>query len=372
MKILFAIKSLDVAGGGAERVLTVIASGLAARGHDVSVLSFDRPGGSSFYEMDARVRRICLGIGPTNAPSGLRDFVQRVRVLRRTVQDEHPDVTVGFMHSMAVPLSIASAGLRIPHVASEHIVPQYYRGRFGEYALFMISCLLSRRVTVLSAAVRDMYPRLVRERMVPIANPVSTSHNPAAAGHTTAQTILAVGRLAHQKDHATLIDAFASLADRYPGWVLRIVGEGTLRPDLERRVAQHGLGGRVTLPGTTPRIEDEYARAGIFAIPSRYESFGMVTAEALAAGLPVIGFADCPGTNELIRHDHNGWLVEVPPGTARAAALAAGLTRLMEDAALRARLGEAASRSVGGFSLESIVQRWEKLLDETTSAGATA
>ena len=70
MKLLFGIKSMDVAGGGAERVLAIVASGLAKRGHDVSVLSFDAPGGNSFYPLESGVRRICLGMGPTDTSSG--------------------------------------------------------------------------------------------------------------------------------------------------------------------------------------------------------------------------------------------------------------------------------------------------------------
>ena len=365
MKILFAIKSLDVAGGGAERVLTMVASGLAARSHDVSVLTFDRPGGTSFYPMDARVRRICLGIGPTGGPTGPRDFVKRVHALRASVRATRPDVLVAFMHSMAVPLSLATIGLGIPRIVSEHIVPEYYHRRRGQYALFLLSCMMSRRVTVLSPAVLRMYPALVRGRMVPVSNPVSTPREADPAAHDSSRTVLAVGRLVDQKDHATLIEAFALLGDRYSDWRLRIVGEGVLRADLERRVAQRGLAGRVELPGTTPRIEDEYANAAMVAVPSRYESFGMVTAEALAAGLPVVGFADCPGTNELIRHDQNGWLVEVPRGAARTAALAAALAKLMNDPARRARLGAAGAQSVADLAPGRVTGVWEQLLAAT-------
>jgi len=365
MKLLFATKSLDVAGGGAERVLTIVASELAARGHDVSVVTFDAPGGASFYPLDERIRRIALGIGKTDQPSGLADFARRIRALRRAVRAERPDAVVGFMHSMFVPLSFATVGLDVPRVASEHTVPEYYRGRGGEFTLFMLGCVLSTRVTVLSPAVRDMYPRFLRRRMVPVPNPVPapSAARPIARGGAT-RTILAVGRLGPEKDHATLIDAFASIANRFPDWALRIVGDGTLRGELERRVAARGLAGRVALPGATARIGDEYARADLFAVPSRYESFGLATAEALAAGLPVLGFADCPGTNELLEHNCNGWLVDTAAGVDRSAAFATGLAALIGDAALRARLAGEAAASVERFSPDRVTARWETLLRE--------
>ncbi len=366
MKLLFAIKSLDVAGGGAERVLTLVASGLAAKGHHVSVLTFDTPGGATFYPLDSRVRRIPLGIGPTDRATAPRHFVARLRALRRAVSAERPDALIGFMHSMFVPLALSTAGLGVPRVASEHTVPEYYRGRRGEYIAFLVACMLSKRVTVLSPAVRDMYPAFVRPRMVPVPNPVpapSPGDAGAAAARSASRTILAVGRLGPEKDHATLIDAFASIAPRFPDWTLRIVGDGSLRRDLEQRVARHNLSGRAVLPGMTPRIDDEYARAELFAVPSRFESFGMATAEALAAGLPVLGFAGCPGINELVAHDRTGWLVSGTPEADRTAAFADGLATLLRDDALRTRLGRAAAASVERFATGSVVARWEQLLE---------
>jgi glycosyltransferase involved in cell wall biosynthesis len=364
MKLLFGIKSMDLPGGGAERVLSVVASGMASRGHDVSVLTFDAPGGRSFYSMDARIRRIALGVGPTDRRTGWNDFRARLVALRRATREENPDAAVGFMHSMFVPLAFATVGLRVPLVASEHIVPEYYRDRRREYGLFVLGCLLAKRVTVLSAAVRDLYPRFLRGRMVPMPNPVGALAAADRAGDADAtHTVLSVGRLEPQKDHATLIDAFAMVAGRFPDWKLRIVGDGSLRAQLARRIAGHGLETRVTLAGTTADIGAEYARADVMAVPSRFESFGMATAEALSAGLPVVGFLDCPGTNELVQHGANGWLVDAGPGD-RTRAYAEGLSALMGDDALCRRMGHEARRAVARFEPQAIVTNWERLLEE--------
>ena len=369
MKMLFAIKSLNVPGGGAERVLTIVASGLADRGHDVSVLTFDAPGGDSFYPLNSGVKRISTGLGSVADQTGLKWFLKRLPVLRREVRERRPDVVVGFMHSMFVPLSFSMTGTGIPLVASEHIVPEYYRGRGIEYTLFKIGCRLSTRVTVLSEAVRALYPPNLRNKMVPMPNPVveypDCDVDPAGDSKPE-KILLSVGRLEHQKDHATLIEAFASIVDRFPDWKLRIIGDGSLRGDLESAVNRLGVGGSVVLPGSTARIDEDYARVQILAVPSRFESFGMVTAEALAVGLPVVGFADCPGTNELIRHDENGWLVRTESGDDRAGAFAKGLEILMSDGSLRARLGAAGPSTIRDYKPESVVSKWEDLLVEVT------
>jgi glycosyltransferase involved in cell wall biosynthesis len=366
MKLLFAVKTLDVPGGGAERVLTIVASGLAEKGHDVTALTFDRPGGESFYPMGNGVKRTCLGIGPTSRPTRLKPFIARLSVLRRTIREERPDVVVGFMHSMFVPLAISMVGIGTPLVASEHIVPEYYKGRRLEYALFKMACLMARRVTVLSEAVRRSYARILQKRMVPMPNPVVVYQNcdvDVVADKKSPKTVLSVGRLEHQKDHKTLVDAFASIADQFPEWNLRIVGDGSLRGDLEAAVSRYGLEDRVSLPGSTDRIDREYSQAQLMALPSRFESFGMATAEALAVGLPVLGFADCPGTNELIRHDENGWLVG-GSGEDRVRAFADGLAKLMTDDSIRVRLGSAGRQSVDGFAPATVVSKWTRLLED--------
>jgi len=99
-------------------------------------------------------------------------------------------------------------------------------------------------------------------------------------------------------------------------------------------------------------------------MPSSYESFGLATAEALAAGLPAVGFADCPGTNEIIQDGVNGLLARGPD---RTEALAAGLSRLMGEPALLAELSSRAQQSVAEYEAEGIVMRWEELLQSVVS-----
>jgi glycosyltransferase involved in cell wall biosynthesis len=369
VKLLFGIKSMDVPGGGAERVLSIVASGLAARGHDVTIVTFDRAGGESFYALDPRIHRVCLGIGPTSGQTGPMAFARRLPALRHVVRKLRPDVVVGFMHSMFVPLGFAMVGTGIPLVASEHIVPEYYRGRGVEFWLFKTGCRLSKRVTVLSRAVRAMYPRGLQKKMVAMSNPVVEYPDcevDPAGDSVSEKTVLSVGRLEHQKNHATLIEAFATIAGRFPQWRVRIVGDGSLRGSLEATVSRLGLGERVSLPGSTDRIENEYHRAQLLAVPSRFESFGMVTAEAMGVGLPVLGFSDCPGTNELINHNENGWLVTPKDEKDRVVVYAEGLSTLVGDSELRQRLGDAARRSIKGFDSQGVIDNWQALLKDVS------
>jgi GalNAc-alpha-(1->4)-GalNAc-alpha-(1->3)-diNAcBac-PP-undecaprenol alpha-1,4-N-acetyl-D-galactosaminyltransferase len=269
-----------------------------------------------------------------------------------------PDVAVGFMHSVFVPLGVALARTGIPLIASEHTSIEHYGRSRVQRLLLELAPLLSVAGTIPSDRVRHDYPHRLRRRMWVIPNPVSS--RPTAARRSRGNVVLAVGRLSAEKNHGELIRAFERDALRFRDWQLRIIGDGVLRSDLECQVQKSGLEHQVVLPGATDDVAAEYAGAAFVVVPSRYESFGLVTAEALAAGRAVIGFADCPGTNELIEHGVNGLLVDGSGD--RVSTLAAGLERMMADDELRQRMGTAGPASVSAFDLNAVVDRWEDLL----------
>ena len=363
MKILFAIKALEGTSGGAERVLADITSGLSDMGHQISLLTFDMPGKSSFYTLNPNVELTCLGVGNAQEKSTFRESMARIRVLRHKLREERPDIIVAFMHSMFVPMAFASAGSGVPLIASEHIVPAHYKSRRIEFMLIMISSFFVDRITVLSERIKRSYPRFLRRKMTAIANPVQKANitaNPVGVA-SARKMILNVGRMDPQKDQGTLIKAFAALASDYPDWDLRIIGEGHLRPELEDLSEKLGLTKRIFIPGSTQDIASAYQNAQIFALSSRYESFGLATAEAMAHGLPAVGFADCPGTNELIIDQENGILAA---GSNRVEALSEALQTLMDSPELRMKLGQRAQNSIKLFYPEAILKKWDTLLTE--------
>lgn len=363
MKIAFVVKSLDSRGGGAERVLAQISAWLAERGYEITVVTFDHAGTPDFYPIDERINRIWLAAGRPRSRTHLLDAVQRIRAIRREIRKLDPDVVVGFMHSAYVPLAFALTGTSIPLIASEHIVFDHYKPFPLEALSLRVTARRYRRITIISEAVRRTFPKTLASRMVVIPNPISEFPLPRAdpVGASRAKILLSVGRLSPQKDHATLLRAFNQIASKHPDWRLRIIGEGILRPSLEALCRELGISDRIDLPGVSHDVESEYRRAQLFVMPSQYESFGLATAEALSAGLPVIGFADCPGTNELISNGLNGLLVN---GADRVGALAEGLDKLMSSSALRISLAAAAPDSVERFALEPISRMWEKVLLE--------
>ncbi|MFW8744744.1 glycosyltransferase family 4 protein [Mesorhizobium japonicum] len=365
MKLCFVIKSLYCIAGGAERVICEISSEMCARGHDVVLVTCDHPGQDPFFNLDHRVQRINLGLGDPGAFSNLWVTLSRMKALRQIVMENRPDVVIGFMHSIFVPLGFSLIGTQVPLIGSEHTVPEYYRKRPLEKILLVLVAPFVSRVTVLSESIKKRYPTILQRKMIAISNPLRAARTQSRDENENDRfTLLSIGRLDEGKNHQALIRAFAKIASEFPMWDLEIIGEGILRPNLELLVESLNIGSRVRMPGAIRLIESAYQNADLFVIPSHYEAFGLVTAEAMTYGLPVVGFSDCPGTNELIESGKTGILVD--QGHDPEGSLADALRMLLENPDLRRKLGSAARESIEGrFSIEHASDQWEKLFVRT-------
>lgn len=169
--------------------------------------------------------------------------------------------------------------------------------------------------------------------------------------------ILSIGTLTRRKGHDVLLAALARLKDL--SWTCRIVGSTKLDPDvaaeIERQITDMQLEDRVALVGQVEDTRPELEQADIFALASRYEGYGMVFAEALVYGLPVVGCA-AGAVPDVVPPDA-GFLVPVDdPDT-----LAAALRRLLLERDTRAAMAHAALQA--GQQLPSWRQAAEIISD---------
>ncbi|MYE59899.1 MAG: glycosyltransferase, partial [Alphaproteobacteria bacterium] len=163
--------------------------------------------------------------------------------------------------------------------------------------------------------------------------------------------ILGAGRLEPEKDFSTLIDAFRRLRASRPCRLV-ILGEGSLRSELEARIASLGLDDCVSLPGWVENPFSFMARSALFVLSSVYEGFGLVLVEALASGCPVVS-TDCPaGPSEIL--EDPALLAPVGDPEALAQVMMRALDRPADKAALRA--------SAARFSVERAIDGYETLI----------
>jgi glycosyltransferase involved in cell wall biosynthesis len=159
-------------------------------------------------------------------------------------------------------------------------------------------------------------------------------------------SLLTVARmsLAEQyKGHDVVIRAMPELVQRFPGLLYHIVGDGAALPGLEELARQSGVAEAVRFHGIVSEaaLQDHYAQASLFIMPSRAEGFGFVFLEAMNAGLPVIG-GNVDATPEVIVDGETGILV-TPTSVDQ---IVQAVSRLLADDDLRLRMGEAAQRHV--------------------------
>jgi D-inositol-3-phosphate glycosyltransferase len=201
----------------------------------------------------------------------------------------------------------------------------------------------------------------------------------AALGLPGGPLLLYVGRLAPIKGLQTLLDALGCLRGAGHPTRLVVVGGDTddrrdrHEADLRRRVEQQGLGAAVTFVGAQPqdRLRDYYVAADATVLPSYYESFGMVALEAMACGSAVIA-SRVGGLQTTVRDGVTGVLV----GEGDPCALAETITRLLEDSALRWRLGREGVRWAAAHRwpcvAEAVCREYASLVDEAQAHLAVA
>ena len=163
-------------------------------------------------------------------------------------------------------------------------------------------------------------------------------------------TILHVGRFDVPKNHAGLLEAFRLLLETHPQCRLRLVGDGDLRPDMEALAREKGIGAFVEFCGMQSNVYPYLHDADIFTLPSVYEGNPMTIIEAMGTGLPIVA-SRVGGIPDMISDGESGLLVEPEPQS-----ICEGLSRLVEDGALRQRLGETARRNSQHFSAEHMAR----------------
>ncbi|MEA2596600.1 MAG: hypothetical protein QOF01_3069 [Thermomicrobiales bacterium] len=363
MRLTLVIHAMT--NGGAERVAATMANSWAARGWEVTLLTFDDGREPPFYTLDRRVRHRPLGI--SRVSGGFRRAVannlMRVRTIREAIRTSQPDVVLSFLDTANVLVLLAGRGLGIPTIVTEHTDPAQKRLLRTWNLLRRLLYPRASRVVVLSETARSFFPPSIQARSVVMPNPIAVDA-PAVddvPARNDLRTVVAMGRFSPEKGFDLLLEAFSRIAAKHPEWRLVVWGDGRLRPQLESLRDRLGLQDRVLLPGRTTEPFRELRRADLFVMSSRREGFPMALGEAMACGLPAVSF-DCPsGPRQIIRDGVDGVLV--PDGDVLG--LAAAMSRLMSDDGERQRLAARAVEVNERFGPERVLAQWQQLLDET-------
>lgn len=343
--------------GGSEHIVSLLCNHFSRSGWTVSLFAFEEPGTLPYYPHDPAVHVSQLGFPPGRQPflrSASATF-QRIAALRGALRDARPDLVVSFLTRTNVISVLAARPLGIPVIVSERNNPALQRPGLIWSMLRRYAYARAYGLVTMTQGAMNQFPQSMRRRQWVIPNPTYAPVEMDAA-RVPARNIVAVGRLVPQKGFDLLLESFARVADRIPQWSLVIWGEGPERAALEAQRDALGLHDRVAMPGVTTEHGGWLRDADIFVLSSRYEGWGIVIGEAMAAGVPTISF-DCQwGPGEMIVDDVSGLLV--PDGDV--AALGEAIAALCEDPERRERLSQSARIASQRFKIDSILRQWEE------------
>jgi len=357
-RIVLVISSLS--SGGAERVMVTLANNLAWRGYKVTLITL-RSNKCDWYTLDKSVTRIVVGHVDYKSPlSYIVNCFKKTMHIRKLFITLHPEIIISFLTGVNIIVMLASLGLGKKVIISERVDPTMHR-------TIPITWKLMRKLTypfvdnlvVQTSSIANYFSPRLKSKVVVIPNPVLPQSSLSQKNtHFQKPCIVAMGRLVNQKGFDLLITSFSQIAIKYPAWKLVIIGEGDKRRELEQLVARFKLKDKVTLMGRIINPQSMLQHADIFVLSSRYEGFPNALLEAMACGLPVISF-NCPsGPAEIIHHNYDGILVS----PADMPQLTLAMERLIKSKPLRKKLGNNAKYVTTRYSVDIIIEKWEKLI----------
>lgn len=339
-----------------------LAEGFCERGFEVDIVAPQVKGEFQAY-LPKKVRVVNLRAGRV-----LTSLPRLVRYLRRS----RPAAVLTAMEHSSVIAIWARAIARVPTVivATVHTnlseVVKHAPSRKVQFVPFACRLFLHRAdavVAVSRGVASDLVEHAPKCRAIVklIYNPIITSNilsqSRQAVEHSWFKpgrppVILGAGRLAEQKDFATLIRAFALVRQRRPARLL-ILGEGEERQRLETLAAVLGIRQDVSLPGYEENPYKYMSKAALFVLSSAWEGFGNVLVEALAVGAPVLA-TDCKdGPREILETVRRGRLVRVGDADALATEILASLDEKPEPASAAA---------LRAFTMDHVMDEYATLL----------
>jgi len=363
MKLLFFINTME--GGGAQRVLSVITSELAKRGHDITIsLNWD---GCS-YEFNPSVK---IFVASRSQRKTRKNMIYRIihyfynlnverKHTRNIIRSVKPDVIITFLFCNMY--SIVCYHGKIPIIHSEHNAYDRKNKFEQQIKRFYINKLFDKVFVLTSFDYGYSYARGLKNTFI-MPNPNTfncISLEEYEQGFQSRVNILVCGRINqwYIKGFDLAIHTFSLIANQFPEVDLDIAGGGTASAiaELQKIVEKYEVQERVHFLGLREDIQYEMKRHQIFLLSSRTEGFPMVVTEAMSQGTPCVSFEKL--ANSIIVDGIDGILVK--DGDIKEMSLM--LCYLLSNDNIRYRLGKSAIMDVSRFSVERIADRWENIL----------
>ena len=366
MKILIIVHSLT--GGGAERVAASWANGLSRCGNSVTIMTGLR--GQQTYDTDKAISLVQFNSYRLKSRSIFQrlkaKILNPVRIfnqIRLYIDNEQPDVimSVLYYYPYSVLLGRCFAKYKVKLIQTDHNSYERPKGHGFAWKQWRNKFIDNRffdKVTVLTHPDKKILNKKGIHNVEVLHNPLFLK--PVAAVPEKEKIVLAVGRIDqwYVKGFDVLMKAWGEIAKCCPGWKLRIVGAGDDSTiDMLKKKAGDAVD-KVEFVSYTPYVRDEYLRAAVFVLSSRYEGWGLVMIEAMSQGCAVVA-CDYNGRQAEAVSDGKNGLVCMPGNVEE---LALKIKELINNDSLRSILQNQGINSVAEYSEENVAINIENII----------
>lgn len=345
MKILFVINQLG--GGGAERVLILLANYLARNSdYDVTILSIHKS--KQKYEISSN-------LSVTECDGFEENTVKIIKAIRKKIQQVKPEIVVSFEYHMNMKVILAAFAIsKTRLIISERNDPATKGGKFPLKQIRNVLYQYAECLVCQTPDAKAYFPKDIRRKSVVIPNPIKEDLPGPFAGKRK-KTIVNFCRMEPQKNLFLLIDAFDDFRKKHSEYTLEIYGDGTLGNDLKAYVDEKMLYDYISIHPAIPDIHEKIIDAGMFVSSSDYEGLSNSMLEAMALGIPTI-CTDCPcgGARMMIEDGVNGLLVPVK----NKSELSNAMEKIANDPELALRIGTEATSIRNKLNITTIVNMW--------------
>lgn len=361
MKILYIVPSINNEGGVASVLSTKSNYFVENLGYEIHILTQNKDNNPLFYAFNDKIVLHDMILKGNKVAFLLR----YKKELKKHYQEINPDIIIvldnglkGYFVPLLLktkkPIIFESHGSKF---IEEHEQSNHFFSKAGTFIKLFLKEFGSRKFTKFVTLSNESLKEWKGINGIIIPNSLIINSEPKAT--LQSKKVIAVARHSYEKGLDRLLIIWQKIIEKHPDWILEIYGSKTENVDLEQLALDLKITAHVSFYNPVKNIEEKYKEATIAVMTSRSEGIGMVLLEAMACGLPCIAY-DCPcGPRTVINDGINGFLIE----DGSADLFVEKLLVLIENEAVRLKIGKNAQAIVTAFDFNKIMEQWKNLFE---------